>query len=120
MTKKALIQKLYAEDGLINKDFLNSLIAENFILKWESSDDFHEMNKQDILDLADELKINYKFSDVDIFSIIEENNTVAVHYLHKVSTLENPNEMIPIAKFMVFWEFEENKIKKGYQISKLA
>lgn len=120
MEKKALIQKLYAEDGLRNKEFLQSLLAENFILQWESSDGYHEMDKQAILNLADELNANYEFSDVDIYSIIEENNQVAVHYLHKVSTLENPISLIPIAKVIVIWEFEENKLIKGYQISKLA
>jgi hypothetical protein len=120
MTKKALIQKLYAEDGLRNKEFLQSLLAENFILHWESSDGYYEMNKKAILNLADELNANYEFSDVDVFSIVEENNKVAVHYLHKLSTLENPNSLIPIAKVMVIWEFEDDTILKGYQISKLA
>ena len=114
------MQKLYAEDGLRDKEFLQSLLAENFILQWESTDGYHEMNKQAILNLADELNANYKFSDVDIYSIIEDNNKVAVHYLHKVSTLETPNYLIPIAKVMVIWEFEEATILKGYQISKLA
>ncbi|MCU0350609.1 MAG: nuclear transport factor 2 family protein [Flavobacterium sp.] len=120
MTNKELIHKLYAEDGLRNKEFLSSLLDENFLLHWESSDGFYQMNKQAILDLADELKFNYKYSDIEISSIIEEENQVAVHYIHKVSTLENPTEMIPLAKFMVFWHFQDNKILKGYQFSKLG
>lgn len=120
MTNKELIHKLYAEDGLRNKEFLNSLLDENFILHWESSDGFYQMNKQAILDLADELNANYKYSDIEINSIIQEDNQIGVHYLHKVSTRENPTEMIPLAKFMVFWHFQDNKILKGYQFSKLG
>ena len=48
MTNKELIRKLYAEDGLRNKEFLSSLLDENFLLHWESSDGFYQMNKQAI------------------------------------------------------------------------
>lgn len=118
MTNKAKIEFLYKEDGIRNVDFLSDLLHDDFILDWDSSQGNVKMNKSDIINLAKELKNNYVDSIMEISHLIEENNTIVVKYNHKATTIENPKEIVLIAKFVVIWEFESNKIKKGYQISK--
>ena len=70
------------------------------------------------IDLAKELKQNYVDSFMEISHFIEDDNQIVVKYNHKVTTIENPKEFVLIAKIVAIWEFEDDKIKKGYQISK--
>lgn len=118
MTNKEKIEFLYKEDGIRNEVFLNELLHDDFVLDWDSSQGNVKMNKLDIVNLANELKQNYVDSYIEISNIIEENNQYVVKYNHKVTTIENPKEFFLIAKFVVIWEFDGNKIVKGYQISK--
>lgn len=118
MTNREKIEFLYKEDGIRNEVFLNDLLHDDFVLDWDSSQGNVKMFKHDIINLASELNQNYIDSFMEISHIIEENNQFVVKYNHKVTTIENPKEFFLIAKFVVIWEFEEDKIKKGYQISK--
>ena len=118
MTNRAKIEFFYKEDGMRNEVFLNELLHDDFILDWDSSHGNVKMSKSDIIDLAKELKQNYVDSFMEISHFIEDDNQIVVKYNHKVTTIENPKEFVLIAKVVVIWEFEADKIKKGYQISK--
>lgn len=118
MINRAKIEFLYKEDGMRNDVFLNDLLHDDFILDWDSSHGNVNMTKEDIINLAKELKQNYVDSFMEISNFIEDQNQFVVKYNHKVTTIENPKEFILIAKIVVIWEFDGNKIVKGYQISK--
>ena len=118
MTNRAKIEFFYKEDGLRNDVFLNELLHDDFILDWDSSHGNVKMSKSDIIDLDKELKQNYVDSFMEISHFIEDDNQIVVKYNHKVTTIENPKEFVLIAKIVAIWEFEDDKIKKGYQISK--
>lgn len=118
MSLESIVEKLYLEDGLRNRDFLNSLLDEDFKLEWDSSVGSKIMTKSEILEMADELKANYEVSKVSILDVVHNDSKLVVHYLHHVSTIENPKELITIAKVVVIWEFQNDKILNGYQISK--
>ena len=120
MTNKEQIQKFYLEDGIRNVEVLKELFHDDFILEWSSSDGLLLLQKEAILNLAEELKQNYNSSFIEITHLVEEGNTVAVKYNHKVTTIENPKEVMFIARFMVVWEFLDNKVYKGFQISQPA
>ncbi|VXB91206.1 conserved hypothetical protein [Flavobacterium sp. 9AF] len=117
MTNKEKVQKFYLEDGIRNVAALQQILHDDVMLEWISSDGVLQLSKQAILDLASELKKNYEISSIEITHIIEENNTVVVKYNQKMATIENPSELIAIAKFIVIWEFLDNKLFRGYQIS---
>ena len=118
MTNKERIEFLYKEDGIRNTSFLESLLHDDLILEWDSSEGKLLLQKSAILNLATELKQNYIDSYMEISHFIEQENQIVVKYDHKVTTIENPKEFVLIAKFVVIWEFEGDRIIKGYQISK--
>lgn len=117
MKNKELIQKIYVEEGIRNAETLDKCFHENVILEWTSSEGDLILHKKDIIKIAEELFSNYSTSFIEITHLIEEENKVAVKYNHKVATIENPDEIMLIAKFIVIWEMENSKIIKGYQIS---
>lgn len=118
MQFKEIVEQLYHEDGIRNKTYLETILDKDFELEWDSSVGLKYMSKSQVLDMADELKSNYHISKTSILNCVSEGNKLVVHYLHHVSTIENPKELFTIAKVVVIWEIENNKIIKGYQISK--
>ena len=118
MTPKEIVQELYANDGLRNSHFLNDVLHENVLLEWHSSEGLLVKDKKSILDLATELKENFAIFSSEILSLIAENNSVSIAYNHFGASIENQKDLILIGRFIAIWEFENNKIIKGYQISR--
>ena len=118
MTNREKIEFLYKEDGLRDKQFLNTLIHDDFRLEWDSSSENSILDKNFILNLSEVINTNYEISYFEISHLIEENNQIVVKYNHKVATIENPKEIMLIAKVVAIWSFQEGKIMDGYLISK--
>jgi len=118
MTNREKIDFLYKEDGIRDKQFLTTLIHDNFRLEWDSSSGNSILDKNFILNLSEVININYEISYFEISHLIEENNQIVVKYNHKVATIENPKEIMLIAKVVAIWSFQEGQIIDGYLISK--
>lgn len=118
MTNREKVDFLYKKDGIRNEVFLDKLLHDDFVLDWDSSQGNVKMSKQNIINLAIELNQNYIDSFIEISHFIEDENQIVVKYNHKVTTIEDPKEFVLIAKVVAIWEFKDDKIKKGYQISK--
>ncbi|WP_415060087.1 nuclear transport factor 2 family protein [Flavobacterium sp.] len=119
MTPKELVQSFYDSDALYNSTTLEKFLHPDVILEWNSSKGFLKKNKEELLQLADELKIGYEAFVVQIHQIIAEDNLVSVHYTHFGTTIENPNHINRLAYFFVIWEIQDGKLYKGYQMSQL-
>ncbi|MFM7895021.1 MAG: hypothetical protein ACKO8L_03595, partial [Flavobacterium sp.] len=78
MINRAKIEFLYKEDGMRNDVFLNDLLHDDFILDWDSSQGNVNMTKEDIINLAKELKQNYVDSFMEISHFIESDNQIVV------------------------------------------
>lgn len=119
MTPKELVQSFYDSDALYNSKTLAEFLHQDIILEWNSTKGFLKKNKEELLQLADELKIGYEAFVVQIHQIIAEDNLVSVHYTHFGTTIENPNHINRLAYFFVIWEIKDGKLYKGYQMSQL-
>lgn len=120
MTPKEIVQELYVNDGLRNRDFLNDVLHVNMLLEWRSSEGLLVKDKNSLLDLATELKQNFAIFSSEVLHFITENNIVSIAYNQFGASIENQKDLILIGRFIVIWEFENNKIIKGYQISQPA
>ena len=118
MTNREKIEFLYKEDGIRDKKFLDTLIHDDFKLEWDSSSGNSVLDKNFILNLSEVINDNYEISYFEISHLIEENNKIVVKYNHKVATIENPKEIMLIAKVVAIWSFLDGKISDGYLISK--
>lgn len=118
MTNREKLEFLYKEDGIRDKQFLDALIHDDFKLEWDSSSGNSNLDKSFILNLSEVINLNFEISYFEISHFIEENNQIVVKYNHKVATIENPKEIMLIAKVVAIWTFEDGKIINGYLISK--
>jgi hypothetical protein len=120
MTAKKIIQDFYKSDALINVAEMDNFLHHDFILEWQSSKGFSNLNKQGVLELTKELAASYVGSKIRIHSILQEKNQVAVRYTHFVKTVENPHEEMLLAHFFVIWEVKEDKLFRGFQMSQIS
>lgn len=118
MTNREKIEFLYKQEGIRDIEFLNSLIHDDFKLEWDSSSGNSISDKNFFLNLSEVINTNYEISYFEISHIIEDENHIVVKYNHKVATIENPTEIMLIAKVVAIWSFQEGKIIDGYLISK--
>ena len=118
MTNKEKIEFLLKEEGVRDKQFLQSLLHDDFKLEWDSSNGNSVLDKNFILNLSDVINANYEISYFEISHLIEDKDKIVVKYNHKVATVENPNEIMLIAKVVAIWSFKEGKVIDGYLISK--
>lgn len=119
MTAKEVVKNFYKSDALRNSDLMNDYIHADITLDWNSSRGFLQMNREELLKLADELHKSYHSSRINITHLLEEGNTVSIRYVHHAKTIENPREEMVLAHFMVIWELKEGKLYRGYQMSQL-
>jgi len=120
MTPKELVLDFYKNDLILKKSEVNEFIHPDLIIEWNSSKGFVQMNRDDVLNLSEELNKAYVRSKMRITHIIEEGNMVSVRYSHFVKTIENPREDMLLGHFFVIWEIKDNKLYRGFQMSQFS
>ncbi|WP_318640510.1 nuclear transport factor 2 family protein [Flavobacterium ardleyense] len=120
MSARKIVESLYKSDAIINSKALDTLLHADASLEWQSSKGLVMMNRMEMIALSDELSKAYPSSRIEIGHIVAENQKVAVRYSQYVSTIENPNEEMLLAHFMVVWELKDGKLFKCYQMSQLS
>ena len=119
MSAKEIVQEFYKSDALLENETVSKLLHNDVVLEWHSSKGFLKLNRQEIIDLTNELSKAYVRSKARITHILEEGDTVSVRYSHYIKTIENPREEMLLAHFMVIWELKDNKLYRGFQMSQL-
>ena len=117
MSSKKIIQKFYKSDAIVNPATLVGFLHQDVVVEWHSSKGFVKLKFDDLVNLATEMSTAYAASFVKISNIISEKKTVSVQYKHFISTIENPDEEILLANFMIVWKIKGDKLYRGYQMS---
>ncbi|WP_412463947.1 nuclear transport factor 2 family protein [Flavobacterium mekongense] len=119
MGAKTIVQNFYKSDVLLESDKVNALLHPDVVLEWHSTKGFLKLDKNQIIELSQELSKAYVRSKTRISHILSDGNMVTVRYSHYVKTIENPREEMLLAHFMVIWEVKDDKLYRGYQMSQL-
>ena len=120
MNGKVIVKKFYQSDALRNSELMDTFIHPDITVEWNSSKGFLLLKREELLNIADELKIAYHSSRVEITHLLSDNNIVTVRYVHHIKTIENPREEMVLANFIVIWELKDDKLFRGFQMSQLS
>ncbi|PZR17180.1 MAG: hypothetical protein DI539_17300 [Flavobacterium psychrophilum] len=120
MNAKELVSEYYNSEAFRSKAAMEAYLHDELIIQWHSSKGYLQLEKSDLLTLAEELEKSYSSSSLDVSHIVAEGDTVTVRYTHYVNPIETPNEQMTLAHFVVIWEIKDNKLYKGYLMSQVG
>ena len=119
MGAKEIAAEYYSQSGK-STERVQRFIHDDVVVQWHSSKGFLQLDKKDILALAEELDKSYSSARLDITHLLEEGNNVTVRYTHYVNAFENPTEEMILAHFVVIWEVKDGQLYKGWLMSQLG
>ncbi|MCF8714175.1 nuclear transport factor 2 family protein [Joostella atrarenae] len=117
---KKIAKDFYELEPIKNRAILMDYLHDDCELYWNSSKGFTKLNKEELVALASNMENAYHSVRTEISHLLKDGNSVTVRYTYHVKTIENPDEEQPLAHFITIWEFKDDKLYKGYEISQLA
>ncbi|HET8886912.1 MAG TPA: nuclear transport factor 2 family protein [Salinimicrobium sp.] len=116
MNKKKLVQEFY-KFRFSENEKIETFLHPEVSLSWNSTTGLYSLDYEGIVALIKEISGAYASLRTDITHLVKEKDTVAIRFTYFVRTVENPDEELPMARFMAFWEIKDEKLYKGFQIS---
>ncbi len=120
LSKKKTVKAFYTSIFYKNPEEINKYLHPDAELFWNSSEGFHKMNYQDIVELSKEMSKSFESLRAETSHLLKDKNIVTIRFTYHVRTVENPEEEIPMGHFIAIWTLEDGKMMKGYQISQPA
>lgn len=117
---KKLVSAFYSSDFYKNPEILEDYLHPKAELYWNSSEGFHKMNFQDIKEMVNGMSRTYYSLRIETSHLISEKDLVTIRFTYFVKTIENPEEELPLAHFIVIWKIKDQKLYLGHQISQQA
>ncbi|GAA0870964.1 hypothetical protein GCM10009117_01090 [Gangjinia marincola] len=114
---KELVKSFYESDFIGSIDTLAKYLHPELELYWNSSEGFNKLTYSDISNLVKEMGKSYESIRSNISHLIQEGNKVTIRYTDYVRMIENPDEEVALGHYIAIWEIEENRMRKGFQIS---
>lgn len=120
MGAKEIVAEYYSQRTRAGAETAKRLLHDDVIVQWHSSKGFLQLDKKDIVSLAEELDKSYSSARMDVSHMLQDGNNVTVRYTHYVNAFENPNEEMVLAHFVVIWEVKDGQLYKGWLMSQLG
>ncbi|WP_452230225.1 nuclear transport factor 2 family protein [Lacinutrix sp. MEBiC02404] len=120
MTPKQVVQKFYSSDLANNSEAVDLYFHKDCTLSWHSSKGFNVLDFNALKLVFEEVRKMYDTLRFETSHLLQDENMVTIRYTSYFTTVENPNEEMPLAHFSTIWEVKDDKIIKGFQMSQLA
>jgi len=114
---KNIVKKFYQTDFVTDAKSGISLLHDDIVLIWNSTEGLTIMDKKEIVKTFEEVSRTYEQLRIEVSHVLEDENFVTIRYKYYIKTIENPEEELGIAHFIAIWEIKDGKLYKGHQIS---
>ena len=114
---KHIVKKFYQTDFVTDAKSGISLLHDDIVLIWNSTEGLTIMDKNEIVKTFEEVSRTYEQLRIEVSHVLEDENFVTIRYKYYIKTIENPEEELGIAHFIAIWEIKDGKLYKGHQIS---
>lgn len=115
-----IVENFYSSDFYKDEKILTNFLHPDVELSWYGSTGLKKLDLRGIAEITRELSGSYDSLRAAIEKTVAQDNQVAIHFTYHVKTIENPDEELPLARFMAIWELKDNKMFRGVQISQLG
>ena len=117
---KEIVKKFYESNFYKDEDVLRSFLHPDVELSWYGTTGMKKLNLEEIAQISEQLAESYESLRAEVEKIVAKKDDVAIHFTYHVTTIENPDEEMPLAHFIAIWEMKDGKLFKGVQISQLG
>lgn len=114
---KHIVKKFYQTEFVTDAKSGISLLHDDIVLIWNSTEGLTIMDKKEIVKTFEEVSRTYEQLRIEVSHVLEDENFVTIRYKYYIKTIENPEEELGIAHFIAIWEIKDGKLYKGHQIS---
>ena len=120
MSPKEIVKAFYESDLVHGIDLMPQYIHKQCLLHWNSSSGYRVMDYKGLEQFFENIKTSYSSLKTEISHLLEDQNQVTIRHTMFVSTIEDPENELPLANFISIWEIKDGKLFKGYEISQVA
>jgi len=117
---KEVVEQFYKSNFYKDEDVLRSFLHPEVELSWYGTTGLKKLDLSGIAEITEQLAESFELLRAEIEKIVVEGENAAIHFTYHVTTIENPEEEMPLAHFVAMWELKDGKLFKGVQISQLG
>jgi len=117
---KEVVEQFYKSNFYKDEDILRSFLHPEVELSWYGTTGLKKLDLSGIAEITEQLAESFESLRAEIEKIVVEGENAAIHFTYHVTTIENPEEEMPLAHFVAMWELKDGKLFKGVQISQLG
>lgn len=108
--KKQRIKQLLESSFYKNPKAMKEFLAPEINIKWMSAQGTQHLGYEAFQNKIEQMGKSYEELNADFSHLIEEEDTVAGKFTFWMTTIENPDEVDPVATFMLLARFEQNLV----------
>ncbi len=120
MSPKQIVKSFYESDLANDSSVVSTYIHKDCLLHWNSSTGYRIRNYSDLDSYFKNINKAYQSLRVQISHLLQDEHQVTIRYTMFVSTIEDPENELPLANFISIWEIKDGKLYRGYEISQMA
>lgn len=120
MSPKQIVKNFYESDFANDSQLVATYMHQDCLLHWNSSTGYRVFGYDGLDRFFKNIRIAYHSLRPQISHLLQDNNQVTIRYTMFVSTIEDPENELPLANFISIWEVREGKLYRGYEISQIA
>src|SRR5690606_34133815 len=117
---KQIVKSFYESDLANDSSVVSTYIHKDCLLHWNSSTGYRIRNYSDLDSYFKNINKAYQSLRVQISHLLQDDHQVTIRYTMFVSTIEDPENELPLANFISIWEIKDGKLYRGYEISQMA
>ena len=120
MSPKEVVKAFYESDFANDSHIISKYIHEECQLHWNSSTGYRVKDYEGLVAFFKNINATYNSLKTEISHLLQDENQVTIRYTVFVSTIEDPENELPLANFISIWEVKNGKLYRGYEISQMA
>lgn len=120
MSPKQIVKNFYESDLASDSQLISTYLHKDCKVHWNSSTGYKVLDYYGMDRLFSSIRVAYHSLRPKISHLLQDKNQVTIRYTTFVSTIEDPENELPLANFISIWEVKDGKLYRGYEISQVA
>lgn len=110
MSPKQIVKNFYTSDLASDSQLISTYMHEDCKVHWNSSTGYKVLDYDGMNRFFSSIRVAYHSLRPKISHLLQDKNQVTIRYTTFVSTIEDPENELPLANFISIWEVKDGKL----------